>query len=381
MFSALVSRRDEPVSEEILRGLSPEFFLQIRWLAGGRIERGEILFDPVFEEFEARPDDPELRALCDPNAKRLFFNFIREFGDVEYLNIGRVVTSLSSRPSASGRRDVYIAEIKLSGVPRPLVRIIRFLKWGIREHLEEQKDLLRSIIEAEEYAEYILDRRLGCRQLGMNLPSRITMHKIAERYHGSRKEFEGQLLWATYAERDYIRGIATDKLPAARLAAPEFAVRFAALLGEAAAPSIIVGRLHLNGTVLFDDGDEVLLEDEQGLPAAIVVADHTGTFSDYQTELTAFAEGYAGPVNRRLALVPDPAAFVEAYLAGFRQRFADVQDEFRRRRRAFVTLFRHGQYAQEGAFAYRWERVLERLDRTDVDRLVEAVRRQIRWPS
>ena len=44
-------------------------------------------------------------------------------------------------------------------------------KWGIREHLDEGKRLLDAIIQSEEYTEYILDRRLGCRQLGMNLPA------------------------------------------------------------------------------------------------------------------------------------------------------------------------------------------------------------------
>jgi len=381
MFTALITRREEPVAEAILSGLSPEFFLQIRWLPGGRVEQGELIFDPIFDELENKPADDELKALCDLNAKHIFFNLIREFGDVEYMNIGRVVGSLSTRPSASGRRDVYIVELKLRGIEAPLVRIIRLLKWGIREHLDEQKDLLRAIIEAEEYAEYVMDRRMGCRQLGMNLPNRITLRKIGERYHGLRKEFEGQLLWAMYAERDYIRGIATDKIPPSKLADPEFAVRFAQLLGKAAAVNIVVGRIHLNGSVLFDDGDEVLTQDERGLPAEIVVADHTGTFVDYRAELIAFAEGYAAPVSRRLGMVPQPAALADAYLTAFKERFDYIQQEFRKRRRAFLTLFRHGRYEQEGAFAFRWERVLERLDRTDPAALTDAIRANIKLPA
>ena len=69
-----------------------------------------------------------------------------EFGDLEYVNIGRIIGSLSQRPSAAGRRDVYVAEIKQRGTPQPFVRILRMQKWGIREHLDENKDLLRAMV-------------------------------------------------------------------------------------------------------------------------------------------------------------------------------------------------------------------------------------------
>mgnify|MGYP000378727367 CR=1 FL=1 len=380
MMAALIGGKGANVAEEILEGLSPEFFLQIRWLPAGRIEEGELIFDSIFDEAETNPQDGELTALCDQNAKNLFFNFIREFGDVEYTNIGRIVTSLSDRPAAGGRRDVYIAEIKLAEVEKPVVRVIRLLKWGIREHLEENKDLLRAIIEAEEYADYILDRRLGCRQLGMNLPSRIAIQRVGEVYHGIRKEYEGQMIWAMYVERDYIAGVATDKLPLWRFRNPEFALKFAQLLGRAAAPNMIVGRLHQNGTVLFDDGDEVLVMDSSGLPTNLVVADHTGTFVNYTTPLEAFADGYAVPINRRIGYVPDPAVFVESYCGAFLQRFLQIQREYVRRRRAFRTLFKHRKYDTAGSFAHRWSCVLDRLEQTDAVALVQAIRRHIALP-
>ena len=52
-----VGQRDETISEEILQGLSPEFYMQIEWLPGGRFEDGELMFDPIFDELEKRPDD------------------------------------------------------------------------------------------------------------------------------------------------------------------------------------------------------------------------------------------------------------------------------------------------------------------------------------
>ena len=49
-----------------------------------------------------------------------------------------------------------------------------------------------------------------------------------------------------------------------------------------------------DGGVLFDDGDEMALEDDHGLPVEIVVADHTGSFRDYQGEFAQYAKDYAG---------------------------------------------------------------------------------------
>lgn len=381
MFAALIRRKFESVSEEILLGLSPEFYLQIQWLPGGRIEDGELLFDSIFEELEKKPFDPELLGLCDANAKSFFFNFVREFGNIEYVNIGRIVTSLGKRSVAPGRRDVYIAEIKLQGVERPVVRIIRMQKWGIRERLEENKDLLRSIMESEEYTEYILDRRLGCRQLGMNLPYSVTTGRIGERYHGWRHEFDGIVIWATYFERDYVDGMATDKILPVRFADHDFAMRFAALLGRAAAPNMIVGRLHLDGRVLFDDGDEVLMLDENGMPREIIVADHTGTFVDFQKPLDAAAEGYARPINLRAPYVPHILAFADTYLDAFTRRFESIQRDYRKRKRGYETLFKHHKRDEEGCYAYRWERVLERLDKADAHAMAQAIRQHIKLPS
>lgn len=378
MFSTIVSRRDETLAEELLRGLSPEFYLQIQWLPGGRFEEGEFIFDSVFDEAEQNPDDPELASLCDPCAKGFIFNFIREYGDVEYVNVARVGKPLSSRPLREGRRGVYIAELKLRGAASPIVRFIRMQKWGIRERLDEGKTLLQAIIESEEYTEYILDRRLGCRQLGMNLPRRVNMHRLSEVYNGKNVAYRGQLIWATYFERDYVYGIATDKLSKSKFSNAVYAERFARLLGRAAAPNIIVGRAYGKGQlVLFDDGDEVIIEDTDGLPQDLVVCDHSGAFDEYQRPLQDFAAEYARPINSRIQFVPDPRTFAEAYLDAFKEAFCRIQGDYRKRRRAFDKLFKHRPYNTEGSFAYRWECVLRRLDQTDPNALTEAIRQQI----
>lgn len=378
IFKHLVAQKNEIVAEEILRGLSPEFYLQIEWLPGGRFEEGELMFDTVFDEQFKSPTDPNLQKLCDPRVKGFIFNFLREFGEIEYINIGRVASSLSQRPKATGRRDVYMAELKLAGAEEnPIVRFIRMQKWGIREHLDENKDLLTSILEAEEYTEYILNRRVGCLQLGMNLVSRIAIRRLNEIYYGPRREFQGRNFWASYFERDYVPGVATDKLTAAKFASADYALRFAGLLGQAGAPNIIVGRMDLAQHVLFDDGDEVIVEDDRGMPVDLLVSDLTGAFTDYDTDLIKFAAAYAAPVCRRLKWVPNPETFAEAYASSFQAEFLRLQRLYQERKRAFDSLFKHCPRDEHGSFAFRWEHILERLGRTDAQALFAAMRAEI----
>jgi hypothetical protein len=377
MYAALIGQADEAVSEETLLGLSAEFFMQIQWLPGGRIEEGELILDPILETRCEPGDELDPAAIYDDKCRGIIFNFVREYGDLEYINVGRVIGSLSRRQVFFGRRDVYIAVAKLRGAAEPIVNIIRMQKWGVREHLDDGKDLLNAIVQSEEYTEYILDRRLGCRQLGMNLPPRVTARKLSEKYCGKQGGYHGSTIWSTYFQRDYIRGIATDKIPVGRFQDETFALALARLLGRAAAPNMIVGRCDLSGNVLFDDGDEVVVEDAQGMPVDIVVADQTGTFVDYVRDLKDLAAVYARPVNRRAAHLACPESFAEAYLAAFEERFTSIQEEYRKRRRAFDTLFKHRPRDEKGSLAYRWERVLQRLLRADPAQIKSQIRAKL----
>jgi hypothetical protein len=372
MFAALIGHTDKEVSEEAMLGLSAEFFMQVEWLPGGRAEDGELLLDQLFDE-EVVAKLPEDQRVTDERARGFIFNFIRDYGDLEFINIGRVVTSLSTRDPLTGRRGVYLAEIKHRGAPRPILRIIRMQKFGVREHLDEGRDMLTAIMQSDEYTDYILDRRLGCRQLGMNLSSRTAARKVGERYLGSNLQFRGQFIRSPYFERDYLSGLATDKIGSWRFGNEQFALRFARLLGRAAAPNLITGRSDLQGKVIFDDGDELLVEDGAGLPIDIVVADHTGTFGDYQRDLIQLAPAYALPVNKRAMWLPNPRAFADVFIQGFVERFAHIQREYRRRKRAFDTLFKHQQRDEGGSFSYRWERVLQRLDASDSNQLAQRI--------
>ncbi|HUT92348.1 MAG TPA: hypothetical protein VMY37_22830 [Thermoguttaceae bacterium] len=375
MCAALLGHEEEEVvSEETLLGLSSEFFMQIQWLPGGRIEEGELIFDPIFEQGTQAPRDQEVERLYDEKSRGFIYNFVREYGDLEYVNIGRVIGSLSRKRPMQGRRQVYIAEVKQRGSQKEILCIIRMQKWGVCEHLDEEHDLLEAILASEEYTEYVLDRRLGCRQLGMAVPTRVTGKRIPERYFGKQTKYHGRLIWTAYFEREYIPGIASDKIPNHRFQSEVYASGFARLLGRAAAPNMIVGRCDSDDQVLFDDGDEVVLENDQGMPTRIIVSDPTGCFADYRHPFEEAAAEYAEPVNRRAECLPDPRMFAGVYLDAFVERFSAIQAEYRRRRRAFDTLFRHCQRDEGGSFAYRWEQVLQRLNNANPRRLADLIR-------
>jgi hypothetical protein len=379
MLSTLFLDGNEAQTEQILGGLSPEFFLQIDWLAGGRFEGGEFLLDPVFEEAAAHPEDAELQRLCDPRAKNIVFNFIRDYGDLEYINLGCLRESLSlDRPQKEGRRGVFLAEFRAMGEPGPIKRFLRLQKWGVWEHLDEGKSLLQAMQESDEYTDYWLDRRLGCRQLGMNLCRRVFMRRLNEIYQGANAQYRGQSIRTTYFEREYLPGIATDKLPRDRYGRTGYPEKLACLLGTAAASSLIVGRSFDGSRAAFDDGDEVIREGEDGLPIEILLGDHSGAFTEYKLPLEMFAIDYARPVNKRDGAVPDAEAFAYAYLEAFREQFLLIQGDYRKRRRAFDTLFKHCKYDPGGSFAYRWECVLRRLDQTDGDKLVSSIQSRIK---
>jgi hypothetical protein len=215
----------------------------------------------------------------------------------------------------------------------------------------------------------------------MNIPWKISTSRLCEKYVRPVPGAQPIMIWSPYFERAYIRGAATDKVPPGRFADEAFWRAFARLLGAAAAPNVIVGRCTIaNQTVLFDDGDEVLIEGPDGTPSQIIVADQTGTFVDFARELAVTTPPYADPINRRIEILPEPAEFARIYLDAFLESFLSIQQKYRMRRRAFDTLFHNRPYDEKGSFAYRWEQVLKRLDRTDPRELQEVIRENLRLP-
>ncbi len=386
MFGALVGESDEVVPEETLLGLSSEFFMQIQWLPGARFDTGELLLDPCFLESGSVPRH---LGSCHENTLGFIFNFVREYGQLEYVNIGQVVDTMSKRGKlegkSDGRREVYIAVLKTLDSDQEVVKMIRMQKRGVREHLDSGEDLLQALLKSDRYTEYVLDRRLACRQLGMNLTQRILARKLAERYYGDQTRYHGIEILTPYFERDYIAGIASDKLPESRFKRPAYAIAFARLLGRAAAANLIVGRCgrertdadKTSGRVVFDDGDELVVEAADGLPSEILLADQMGTFNNCTTPLAEFGEAYADPVKRRLASLSDPGSFAEAYLDGLATRFLEIQEHYTRFRSAFDALFRHRRLGSGARMALRWTEVLRRLDETKPADVIAAIRKHL----
>ena len=363
--------------QELVAGIAPEFYRQIEWLPGARIDNGEVVFDTIYDE-AARTQDPELLAICDRRVKSFLFNTTRLFGRMKYINIGRIANSLARRPIDDGRRgNVYIMQYMEDGADEPKVMMIRLQKWGVSEHLDEGKDLLQSIIEADEYSDYILDRRLMCRQLGMNLPTRLGYGHFTEKYRGAN-QYNGCAVRTAYFVRKYVPGIASDKVPLQKLRNPAWAAKFAFLMGGAAATDLIVGRCSSTaGVLLFDENYEIVQTGADGMPVEVKVTDHAGSFVEYSRPLEEAATAYARFATRREKLVSDYPSFARSYIDGFAKKLAETQEAYRAHRRAFDYLFSDRPYDTNGSGTYRWSCALKRLDECDVERVVSALKSAI----
>ncbi len=372
-----VPNETEVNDQDLIQGISPEFFRQIEWLPGGRVEKGELTFDSLYDE-ALRTRDPELLEFCDMRVRSIIFNALRLYGTIEYINIGRISRSLARRQVAGARRGgVYIIQTKTADAAEPRLDIVRFQKWGIAERLDEGKDLLRAILEADEYADYILDRRLACRQLGMNLPPQVGFGRFPEKYT-SHNQYNGTTVRAYFFVRAYISGTASDKIPPERFRNPAYAKAFAYLMGQAAALDMIVGRAATEtGEPIFDSNFEVLQCGPDGLPRRIAITDHAGSFVRYKEPLEELAASYAHVVRRRESFVDDFADFAKTYVLGFERTLAATQAAYRERRRAFDELFLHRPYDEAGSGAYRWACILKRLDACDPKVVTAALKKAI----
>jgi len=376
MLATLFDEANETLAGTVVGDLPPEFFRMIRWLPGGRIENGELIFDSIFGDRVRYQDDRELAELCDERVKGFICNYVREFGSLLYVNIGWVAPALGKR-RPNGHR-VYIAEVMCLGADKPFLRILRIQQWGVREHLDRGHDLLYALTQSIEYTEYIHDRRLACWQLGMPLPGRVDTKTVVEVYQGRQQRYRGTRIPTLYFERDFIDGIATNRIPDNQMNNPDFALSVARLLGYAAAPNMVVGRTLEEGSkaAVFDSGDEMVLFNESGTPQRIVVADHAGTFHDCESPLADFAADYANPVIRQAQAVPDLEAFAEAYLAALLDRLLQMKEECRLQRSAFETQFQNSKQGK-GTCSDRVAKALDRLEATDVSALVDRIRAEI----
>src|SRR5258708_29737582 len=115
----------------------------------------------------------------------------------------------------------------------------------------------------------------------MNIRRRFFMRRLTEAYRGKNDLFCGQTIRSTYFEREYLSGMATDKLPLDRYLRPGYALKLATLIGQAAAAGSIVGRSFVGARPALYDGDEVDREYVTGLHSEVLVGDHSGAFNQY----------------------------------------------------------------------------------------------------
>ena len=379
MCHALTRAPNDTAAEEqeLVAGIAPEFYRQIEWLPGARIDRGEVIFDAIYDE-ASRTQDPELLALCDNRVKSFLFNTTRLFGAVDYINIGRIAKSLARHPIDGNRRgNVYIMQYREAGADEPEVQMIRLQKWGVAERLDEGKNLLQAIVETDEYSDYILDRRLMCRQLGMNLPKRLGYGHFTEKYRGNN-QYNGVAVRTGYFVRGYVPGVASDKIPLQKYRNPAWAQKFAFLMGEAAAVDMIVGRRSsVTKEILFDQNYEVLQLGADGMPGAIMVTDHAGSFANYDSDFSEYVALYAGFALRRKMYVDDYQMFALAYVEGFRRKLVGIQSAYLARKTAFDELFSDRPYDTNGSGAYRWACALRRLENADAGRLADMLKQAV----
>ena len=128
-------------------------------------------------------------------AKGIIFNFIREYGDLDYVNVGCVPESLVAGPSADSRAG---AGVYLGGVPAreasaaPSSASCASRNGACGSTWTKAKTCCNPSRKATTTPTYWLDRRLGCRQLGMNLTRRVAMRRVSEVYNGTNARFRGE---------------------------------------------------------------------------------------------------------------------------------------------------------------------------------------------
>jgi hypothetical protein len=374
MFCDITDRHNELVDLGTHFGLSAEFFMQIEWLPGGRLDNGRFTFDSAW----FRRGENSIPIHFENTVRGLLFNFIEEYADIDYINIGCVVDSLCPRPPHHGRREVFVVQYKRHSASRESTQIVRMQKWGVREHLNDGEDLLRAMFETEEYTDYILDRRLACLQLGMNVPRRLSVHKLTETYEGTQQRYCGTKIWSTYFRRDYVSGMASDKIPRSRLLNEQFSTLLVRLLGKSAVLNLIVGRCLEEGGITFDDGDEIVVLDSQSMPWEIMIADPTGAFTDFKTPLADIVGLYGDLIRKKFATLPFANKLYDEFIHSFREALTHVFEECWNRQKSLMELFQHRRPDSAGNFAYRWIQCINRLLATDPQQIIQILENHLK---
>lgn len=356
MFCRLFGFSEFEVEEWTL-GLSPEFHLNVKWLPGARIIGRLLRFE---KEAERR-------------VRHIIDFYWERHPDLASVNIGRVETPQSGRARTGEEREVYLVVLGFADGTEN-IRIVRLMKWDVLHRIKSGLQPDQAVRETQEYRGYILDRLKAIAELGVPILS----------YSDIRfdEEFPGLgVLPVFFFERRYVPGMVTDKIPPAFYGRPGFIARLAKLLGAIAADNLVVGRSHpWTGHVYFDDGDEVVLLDGNGIPEKVIYAETTGSFGDWTTPVTDLLPHCLEHLVRHLeaaeaVLVPEYelGEAVNAFEKGFLRELERLKDGLYENGEHLRALFAD-RPMEPGGIRDRWEHILTRLETTEAD----AVKRVIR---
>ena len=412
-----INNENKFATEEFQMGLCEEFLMKVNWLPGGTINKeGGIIPDTVYKMRDQMTETERNRfqmaeLVGDSNIpQRILFSYVKENLRIQYANIGVLPPIKRNKPNSETdsdnkphpRRSVFIMNIKFRGEDDEKNSsfntcqevnenngnndnsnvhnyIIRVQKWDIGKLLDEGKGLLESINKAENYTDYILNRRLACHLLKMQLPPSLKVRRFIEIYHGKNRNLHGLVIHNAFYERDYVYGYATNRLTKKffqkRKNGVSFSVSFARMLGKAAAPNLIVGRsTEENQIPIFDDGDEVIQLDENGMPKQIIVTEQPGTFVCYKEPLEMQIKYYANPIcNRKEFFQENFDQVANAYVEGFLSAFRRIQSTAEQYRNTFDNLPDHN----PGSMYERWHCVLNRLRDANPDDLAVKLKNAI----
>lgn len=344
------------VVEEWALGLSPEFFLNVRWMPGARKEGTRVFME---EEMDLR-------------VRKLLWTFIDLYPDFVSVNIGRVEAAQGMRNRRDQEREVMLVVVnKKDG--SELIHILRRVKYDVMHRLKSGKELSQAISETEGYIQYIFDRLEAAKALGLSMANFAEI-QLEEDLPGLGK------IPLYYFDREYIAGLATDKIPSGRLSRPGFIINLSELLGHAAAFSMILGRSDPDHQeIYFDDGDEVVLFDPvTGLPNQIILSETTGSFSDWMSpicnllpECLRRLEYHLHQARAEGVKDADLKESVAAFSAGLTAEILRMQEVLRTNN--LRALFRERSHESGGIWS-RWMAMLDRLEGADVQKIQDAIK-------
>ena len=346
---------DERMLEELALGLSREFHLNVQWLPGARLN-GELLFESNVE----------------PRVRHLITHYQKHREGLVSINVGRVESPLTERDRSGEEREVYLVVLGLAGGTED-IRLVRMMKWDVYHRLKQGIPLEQAIGETIQYRNYIFDRLQAAATLGLPI---LTYSEIQ-----FSEEIPGQGFTPVfYFDRCYVPGLVSDKIPAARYAQSGFIQHLAELLAVAAGASLILGRAcPRTGRLRFDDGDEVIQFDADGLPARLLIAETTGSFTDYSSPVSAMLpyclERLATHLKearekgiQRSEIMASIYGFAEALATETERMQGLLRDPFSRLQSLFAD-----RGSEPGGIRARWESILHRLETTDARGLFHLV--------